>query len=259
MTIETKNIKTVGKLLSVLECFSTEDRRLSVMEIAHRTGLPRSTAHRAILALKEVGFLDQDRMRDQYRLGLKLFQLGSIVLHNMDLQREAWPFVEALSSLAQETVHLCVFDGERMVFVESAKGGLTGLNNSTITMEISPCYCTGVGKATLAYQPDHVIEKVIGLGLKPMSPNTLTDPDALRADLAAIRGRGYSIDHGEHEINVHCVAAPIRNVSGQVFAAMSVSGPAERMPVERLHQLAPFVIAHADSVSRRLGCQPTPS
>lgn len=253
MAVETKNMKTVGKLLAVLECFSTGDRRLSVTEIARRTGLPRSTAHRAILALKEIGFLDQDRMRDEYRLGLKLFQLGTIVLHNMDLQREAWPFVEALSSLSRETVHLCVFDGERMVFVESAKGGLTGLNNATITMEISPCYCTGVGKATLAHQPPHVIDKVIKLGLKPLSPNTITDAGVLRGELAAIRERGYALDLGEHEVGVHCVAAPIRNLSGQVFAAMSVSGPAERLPPERLHHFAPFVIGHADSVSRRLG------
>ena len=125
--METKNIKSTGKLMSVLECFSTRDRLLTVTEIAARTGLPRSTAHRAILSLKEIGFLDQDASREAYRLGLKLFQLGVTVLHNMDLQTEARPLVESLGSLVGETVHLCVFDGERMVFVERAAGGRTHL------------------------------------------------------------------------------------------------------------------------------------
>ena len=97
--VETKNIKSLGKLVSVLDCFSTTDRSLTVSKIAERAGLPRSTAHRAILALKEVGFLEQDHTRDEYRLGLRLFQLGATVLNNMDLQRVAHPFVEALSAL----------------------------------------------------------------------------------------------------------------------------------------------------------------
>ena len=254
--IETKSIKTLGKLVGILDCFSTTDRSLTVSEIAARAGLPRSTAHRSILALKEVGFLEQDRTREEYRLGLRLFQLGTTVLNSMDLQREARPFVEALSSLTNESVHLCVFDGERMVFVERSSGGPTGAQNDTITMEISPCYCTGVGKATLAFQNEAVVEKVIAAGLIGYTPHTITDPDRLWAELETIRNQGFSMDREEHKSNVRCVAAPIRNVSGRVFAAVSASGPNRRMDDETLIQLAPYVMSHADAISRRLGYFP---
>lgn len=257
--LETKNVKSAGKLLAVLECFSSVDKRLSVGEIARRTDLPRSTAHRFIMALKEIGFLEQDRTRDEYRLGIKLFELGSIVLGNMDLHREAPPFVDALTATTRESVHLCVFDGLRMVFVERSAGGRSGENNATITMEASPSHCTGVGKAALAFQPATVIERVIGLGLNAYTRNTITDPDRLRAELEAIRARGFAFDHGEIEIGRNCVAAPIRDSSGKVFAAMSCTGPASRMTPERLEELAPVVVNHANTISWRLGWRPEES
>lgn len=257
--MKTTNVKSAGKMLSVLECFSSVDRRLSVSEIARRTDLPRSTAHRLIGALKEMGFLEQDHTRDEYRLGIKLFELGSIVLNNMDLHREARPFVDALTALTHEAVHLCVFDGLRMVFVERSSGGRTGQNNSTITMETTPCHCTGVGKAALAFQPESTIERVLNLGLPALTRNTITDPSRLRDELTAIRERGYAFDHGEIEITRNCVAAPIRNTGGRVFAAVSVSGPAVRMTDERLRELAPLVTSHANSISFRLGFEPADS
>lgn len=251
--METRTNKSTAKLMRVLECFSTRDRLLTVTEIAARTKLPRSTAHRAILSLKEIGFLDQDASREAYRLGLKLLQLGVTVLHNMDLQAEARPLVESLGTLAGETVHLCVFDGERMVFVERAAGGRTGATNATITMELSPCHCTGVGKAALAFQDETAIARVVAAGLTRFTENTLPDAAALTAALAEIRERGYALDLGEHRRDVHCAAAPIRAANGRVIAAISVSGEAERLPPARLHRIAPYVMSHAAAISRRLG------
>ncbi|WMS44651.1 IclR family transcriptional regulator [Acuticoccus sp. MNP-M23] len=251
--METGTNKSTAKLMRVLECFSTRDRLLTVTEIAARTQLPRSTAHRAILSLKAIGLLDQDASREAYRLGLKLLQLGVTVLHNMDLQTEARPLVEALGTLTGETVHLCVFDGERMVFVERAAGGRTGATNATITMELSPCHCTGVGKAALAFQDEAAIRRVIAAGLTGFTDSTLTEPAALLAALAGIRTSSYALDMSEHRQGVHCVAAPIRAANGRVIAAISVSGEAARLPAERLHRLAPYVISHAAAISRRLG------
>jgi DNA-binding IclR family transcriptional regulator len=174
----------------------------------------------------------------------------------MDIQKEARTFIELLSRAADETVHLCVFDGWRMVFIDRQVGGRTGRNNSTIVMEASPCYCTGVGKAALAFQPEAVVERIIRLGLPAYTRNTITDPAALRQELETTRARGYSIDHGEMETGVRCVAAPIRNNTSKVIAAISVSGPDRRLPEERLHELAPMVIEHANLLSERLGYRP---
>ena len=249
-------VKSFQKILSILDCFSTVDRSLSVSEIVERSGLPRSTAHRLVLSLRQIGLLDQDGTRHEYRLGLKLFELGNTVLINMDIHRESRPFMELLSQAAGEAVHLCVFDGWRMMFIDRQNGGRSGQNNSTIIMEASPCHCTGVGKAALAFQPDAVIDRIVRLGLPAFTRNTLTDPVALREDLARIRERGYAIDFGEMELNVRCVAAPIRNNTGRVIAAISVSGNDRRMTEERLHDLAPRVIDHAALISARLGFRP---
>ncbi len=241
------------KMKRILECFSIFDRGLSVSEIAARTGMPRSTAHRWCLSLREIGFLDQDRARDEYRLGMNLFQLGNIVLEQMDLHKEARPIVESLTQASQEGVHLCVFDGIGMVFVSHSAGGRAGRNNQTTVVEASPCYCTSVGKAALAFQSDAVVQRTIDMGLQGYTRNTITDPDRLRQELREIRERGYSVDNGEMEPHVRCVGAPIRNASGSVIAAISVSSTYKRLPDDRLKRIAPLVIKHADALSIQLG------
>jgi DNA-binding IclR family transcriptional regulator len=241
------------KMLRLLQCFSIFDRSLSVSQIAERTGMPRSTAHRWCLSLRQVGFLDQDQARDEYRLGLGLFQLGNIVLSSMDLHRQARPVVESLTRAAQDGVHLCVFDGMQMVFVSHSQGGRSGRNNSTTVVEGSPCYCTSVGKAALAFQPDNVVQRAIDQGLQGYTRNTITDPTRLRDELRLTRERGYSVDNGEMEPHVRCVGAPVRNASGQVIAAISVTSTFKRLTDERIRKIAPLVINHADALSIQLG------
>jgi DNA-binding IclR family transcriptional regulator len=248
-----QNVKSLFKMLEVLECYSAVDRELTVIEIARRTGMPRTTVHRIVDSLRALGFLEQDASRERYRLGLKLFELGNVALTNLPLYREARPYVDTLARLSGEDVHLCVFDGSQMVFVERAERDAGRPHNTVTTMEASPCHSTGVGKAALAFQPEAVVERVIRLGLRPFTRNTIVDPVALRRELAAIRARGYSIDNCEHEPDLRCVGAPIRNAAGRVFAAISASGPARRVPDERIPALAEQVIAHAEAISAKLG------
>ncbi|HWX48356.1 MAG TPA: IclR family transcriptional regulator [Roseomonas sp.] len=242
-------------MLEVLECFSAVDRELSVVEIARRTGMPRTTVHRIVDSLRSVGLVEQEASRERYRLGIKLFQLGNTALMNLPLYREAPPFVDTLAKLSGEVVHLCVFDGSEMVFVERSERSARP-NNAIVTMEASPAHSTGVGKATLAFQDEIVIERILRQGLKRFTARTLVDPDRLRAELAQIRARGYAVDDCEHEPDLRCVAAPIRNSAGKVFAGISVSGPCRRIPLERVEELAKLVIAHADIISVRLGHTP---
>jgi IclR family KDG regulon transcriptional repressor len=250
-----QSVKSLFKMLDVLECFSATDRELSVLEMARRTGLPRTTVHRIVDSLRTVGFLEQEASRERYRLGLKLFELGNAAIVNLPLYREAGPFVDTLAKLSGEIVHLCVFDGSRMVFIEQVSDRARP-NNVVTTMEATPCHSTGVGKAALAFQPDAIIERVIAMGLKPFTRNTLVDPDRLRRELAEIRARGYSIDDCEHEPDLRCVAAPIRNSTGRVFAAISVSGGTRRVTRERVPELADLVMSHARLISVQLGYRP---
>ncbi|MBV9462440.1 MAG: IclR family transcriptional regulator [Bradyrhizobium sp.] len=250
-----QSVKSLFKMLEVLEAFSATEPELSVVEIARRTGMPRTTVHRIVDSLRSVGFLEQDASRDRYRLGLKLFELGGSALMNLPLYREAPPFVDTLAKLSGEDVHLCIFDGAQMVFVNRRSQVAARPHNTVITMEASPCHSTGVGKAALAFQSGVVIDRVIRAGLPRFTPNTIVEPKTLKAELAAIRSRGYSIDDCEHEPELRCVGAPIRNSAGRVFAAISASGPARRVTVERVPELAKIVMTHAELLSIRLGYQ----
>jgi IclR family KDG regulon transcriptional repressor len=253
-----QSVKSLFKMLEVLEAFSSTDPELSVVEIARRTGLPRTTVHRIVDSLRSVGLLEQEASRDRYRLGLKLFELGSNALTNLPLYREAPPFVDTLAKLSGEDVHLCIFDGAQMVFVNRRNQIAARPHNTVITMEASPCHSTGVGKAALAFQSEAVIDRVIRAGLPRFTPNTIVEPKKLKAEFAAIRTRGYSIDDCEHEPELRCVGAPIRNGAGRVFAAISASGPSRRVTPERVPELARIVMTHAEQLSIRLGYQPGP-
>ena len=245
-------LKSLAKLVRVLECFSSDDRSLSLAEVCARTGYPRSTAHRLMASLRDVGFLDQDRERDSYRLGLKLFELGNVALHNLDLHREALPFVEALGKMTGHIVCLAVFDGFRAVVLRRAEVTAEAMGNPTM-IENAPAHCTSVGKATLAFQPPHVIDRLIERGLERFTDSTITDGDALRRELAGIRERGYAVDEGEHRPGLRCIGAPIWNERGQVFAGLSISGPSWKLKQDSIDELSKIVMYHANRISRSLG------
>lgn len=245
-------VNAVGKIGRLLACFSSQDRALTLTALQARTGFPKATTHRLLTSLKELGFIEQGRDRDQYRLGLKLFELGSLYLANLDLHRVAQPMADQLSKLSGEAVHLCIFDGQLAVFVDR-KELESGPSSLIMTIEGAPIYCTGVGKAILAYQDDATLDRIVAAGLKRFTPSTIVDANALRADLADTRDRGYAVDNCEHQLTVRCVAAPILNASGSVFASISVTGPPERMSNARLPVLAELVVETARTISVRLG------
>lgn len=240
-------LKSLVKVMRVLECFSTRDRSLSLGEITQRTGLPKATAHRLLASLREVGMLEQDRERDRYRLGLRLFELGNTVLANMDLHREARPFVEQLTHLSGHSVHLAVFDGRQAVVIHRAD---TQGSPAAFT-EASPAHCTSVGKAILAFQPEETLARLAPFAR--YTDATITDPAKLAANLAEARSRGFATDEGEHQPGLRCVGAPIRDSLGRVFAAISVSAPFRELPPGRVPQAAKLARHAADSISRRLG------
>jgi DNA-binding IclR family transcriptional regulator len=247
-------LKSVLKTLSVLECFSTRDRKLSTSEIARRTGLPRGTAHRVLITLREAGLLEQEQ--DTYRLGVKLFELGTVVLANMDLHREAQSFVEALTKVTGETVHLCVFNGQQTTLIKLGQPSRDRTTNTVVVMETSPAHCTATGKAALAFQPDSVIARVIGLGLRSYTPQTIVHAPLLLKELEEIRQQGYAVDEEEYSLGTRCVAAPIRNASGRVFASISVSGPIRRMTKAKMASTTRLVIQYAEGISAQLGYRP---
>jgi DNA-binding IclR family transcriptional regulator len=247
-----EGLKTLVKVVRILDMFSRTARVLSLAEICQRSGYPKTTTHRLLSSMREAGLLDQDRYRDTYRLGLKLYELGNTVLANMDLPREARPYIEGLGRLTDQVVHLAVFDGSHAVVIGKSESQTDATSSF---LESAPAHCTSVGKAILAFLPEPALETFLAAGLARFTDTTVTDPTALKEELELTRSRGYSIDQAEHQPGLHCVGAPIRDLSGQVFAAISVSGPAWKMPLSDVGRVAKIVIHHADAISKAIGCQ----
>jgi DNA-binding IclR family transcriptional regulator len=199
--------------------------------------------------------LEQDGSGELYRLGLKMFELGSVVLATMELHREAVPCIEELARETGEAVHLGVFNGTEVVSIEKMDSAHALTPVITIGKG-APAYCTGVGKALLAYQPDTVIDHICSAGLPRHTSTTITDSASLRAELARIRTLGYAVDDAELHPDVRCVAAPVRDHTGNVVASLSVSGPASRITKEATPALADKVRLVAAKLSSRLGYRP---
>ena len=244
-------LKSLRKAILVLQCFSLREPLLSLTDLARKVDLPLSTTHRILATLREFGLIEQAGDRQSYRLGLKLLELGSTVLANLEVHREAVSYIEELARETGETVHLGVFDGLQVVSIEKMESS-QGLSSNVTIGKGAPAYCTGVGKALLAYQPKAVVDRVCQ-HLIAHTAHTITDPAKLGDELEQVRRLGYAVDNMEHQPGVRCIAAPIRNHTGSVIASLSVSGPATRIPRERVPALATRVRELAAKLSARLG------
>lgn len=235
---EQYQVRSVHRATSILKLFINSQGLISLTEISRETGLNLVTAYRLTSTLITEGLLEQTTESGKYRLGVTALALGNAYLHSNDLYQRAHPKLVELRDECGETVHLSILDGSEIVYLEKLPGlHPIGLMSSRVGGR-SPAYCTGVGKALLAYQPMEKIRtmysKVI---LFPYTPNTITSLDGLLDEFSKIRAIGYALDKEEHEIGVACVAAPVFDHSG-IMAAISLSGPSERIlkSVEKFSQ-----------------------
>lgn len=246
-------VDAAAKALDLLSAFSFREPRLSLADLAARTGIPRPTAFRLLTTLEQAGFVT--KASGQYELGIKCFVLGNIVAASLDLRSRSQPHLERLRDATGETVHLAVLDAWQVLYLERLQTPHPiGFMRSRVG-GIVPAYCTGLGKTLLAFKPEKAVEAWVATQtLKPMTRQTITSPRRLLRDLRAIRERGYGIDEQEHEIGVRCMAAPISNHAGEVVAAISIAGPADRMPRPiQGSAMAEALVATARAISAELG------
>jgi len=248
-------LSSVANSVRLIKAFSDDEYEIGISNLAKRLGIAKSTVHRLASTLIEGGMLEQNSETGRYRLGLFLFELGCLVRRKMDVSNEAKPYLKMLREKTGETVHLAILDQASVLFINNLE------SEHAVRMSVNvgvraPAHCTAVGKALLAYQPADLVEQVIREGIRSCTPKTMSNAAVLRRDLATVRARGYAIDDEELEIGLRCVAAPIRDHSGNVVASTSLAGPAQRMTKKVLIALAPDVIAAAEAISARLGFQP---
>ncbi len=249
-------LRAVQRVMAILDSFSLERPQLGISEIASLVGLTPSSVYRVVATLERGGFLEQDLATGKYRLGLELFSLGAIVLEQMGLGRQSYPFMEELSLISRETINLGVLRHGEVMYVQKIESPEILRAGLTVGSCI-PMHCTAIGKVLLAHLPEAQVEEILRhTGLGSFGPNCITDLARLKAHLAEIRERGYSLDDQELQVDARGIAAPIWDHTGKVVAGLSVAGPATRLTFARMEELRPALLRAAEGISRRMGYSP---
>ncbi len=250
-------IKVLEKALAVLDLLGEASGEYTLTEIADRLGMSKPTAFRIVTVLEEAGYLEKGAKG--YRLGLKLHWLSSRIVGTTALQKIARPFLEELKEQCSETVHLTVLDKGAALYLDKIEGQHTIRVVTRVGMRL-PAHCSGVGKVLLANLPDEDVDRILReRSLTRFTPNTITDRGALRVELERIRERGYALDNEEIERGLKCVAAPIREASGRVVAAVSISGPKFRFDEDETASLVSLVRRAAERISAAMPDEVTPT
>ena len=248
-------LSSVANAIRLLKAFNDDEYELGVSSLAKRLGLAKSTVHRLASTLIKDDMLEQDKETGKYRLGLALFELGARVRRKMNVFNEAQLALKDLVEKTGETAHLTVLDHASVLFLYKFESRQAIRMKSVLGARV-PAHCSADGKALLAYQTNEMIESIAVGGLAALTPKTIIDVGQLMADLAQVRARGYAVDDEETEVGLRAIAAPIRDHTGEVVAAISVAGPIQRMTKKVVLSHAPKVVAAAEAISARLGHSP---
>jgi DNA-binding IclR family transcriptional regulator len=209
----------VGRLEAILASFDGCDRSLSLSEISHRIGLPKSTVHRLANQLCTVGWLEKNS--GGYRIGLRLLELGSVALQRTGLREAASRHLYSLALRTGLAVHLGILDGGEVIYLDRV--ATTRVSSPTRIGGREPAYCTAIGKVMLAFEPPENQESALA-GMRRRTEFTVIEPRALQAAFDSVRQTGVGYDREEAYRGVGCVASPIRS-GGRVIGAISVTGP----------------------------------
>lgn len=246
-------MKSVEKAIEILEALAKRENGVGITQLSRELNLPKSTIHQILSTLKSVRFAEQNPEDRKYHLGLRIFELGNIFQSQLQLRKIAYSYLYNIRGKTNETTYLVVREDNRTVYIDCVESTARLRAHPLFGIRV-PLHCTGVGKAIMAFLPEQKINEIIHEdGLERFTENTITDPQILKRELKEIRKRGYAIDNMEHEEGIRCVGAPIRNHRKEVFAAISVSGPAQRFDPPRIPAIAKLVIEASEEISRKMG------
>ncbi|MBA3439797.1 MAG: IclR family transcriptional regulator [Pyrinomonadaceae bacterium] len=248
-------VQVLDRALGILDVLSSEGSELAPAELSKRLDLHKSTTHRLLMVLERHRLIEKSLQTGKYRLGLKLFELGSKAVAQLDLSEQAHTYLERLVRETGETAHLCIVDAGETLSLTNVESTRTIRTPVTVGRR-TPVHCTAVGKAVLAFMDEYELKALIKKqGLKACTPNTITTLAGLKAELQLVRKRGYAVDNEEIEEELKCIGAPVRNYSGKVIAAISIAGPAYRLPDDKIPVVARSVVEAANELSLELGYQ----
>jgi IclR family transcriptional regulator, KDG regulon repressor len=240
------------KAMDVLALFSLEKREFGVLEVSEVLGRPKSTVSRWLAAMEQADFLDRDPETSRYRLSLRLTALGEVARHTTNLQRSARPALNWLAERTGETANLTLLVGTEAVNVEVADSPRPVMHVGWVGRRL-PVHATASGKVLLAHADESTVATVLGAPLQRFTRETITSPTAFGQELQLVRTRGYATVWAELESDLAAVAAPVRDYSGVVVAAIAIGGPVSRCARSKLSALAIDVVSAAGALSEKMG------
>ena len=250
-----KKVKSVSRAIQILNCFSFEKPTLSLKEISELSNLSKPTVLRILRTFEEKEFIEKDK-NGKYRLGLQIYKLGNIFFYNLDIETIAEPYLKQLANNTSKTVHLGVMDKDKALILDKIEP-----DEQSIRIMMSrrgrnvPLHCTGIGKVLLAFQPYEKRKTLLEhMELKKYTENTIIEKSKLEEELNRIRQQGFGFDFEEHEKDIVCVAAPIKNIQGNIIASISITGILFQTPEELLrNKLRQKVVDTAELISNKIG------
>jgi len=241
---------TVGKACTVLDLVAGFERPVRFAEMLPASPFPKATLYRLLQTLTSQEMLAFDQDRQTYAPGLRLVRLAHAAWRHSSLAPIARPILDGLSRELGETVHLAQLDGGQVLYVDK-RNAASPVEMFSAAGKVGPAYCTGVGKAMLAFLPEERLSDALAQqSFHRFTPATISGPAEMRDELARIRAAGHALDREEHEPGIVCVAAPILTAGGRVLGALSVTGRADRTPLASIERLAPRIRAAADAIAR---------
>ena len=244
-------LTSVARTLRILEAFSYVEPVLGVSELARKLGMGKSSVHRALATLLEGGYVTKTT-DDRYRLGLKLHELGQLVVSGLRLHEVAREPLERLRNSGHEAVHLAVLDGTDVVYIDRFESSGTARMFNRLGRRM-PAHVTSSGKCLLAFGEAELTEAVLDRGLARLAPRTITSVSLFQEALATTRTQGYALSVEESQPGVSSVAAPVFGRDGGCIAAVSLVGPASGMTAEHLPKYLGLVRRCAREISDGMG------
>lgn len=245
-------LSSVVAAVRVLKCFSEMEPEIGISSLAKRLGLAKSTVHRLSVTLTSEGLLEQNPETGRYRLGINLFVMGALVRRRLDVSNMAQPFLTVLRERTGETIHLAVLNETNIMYLYNLESR-EAIRMRSYIGTLKPAFCTCEGRAIVAFGSNELINRVLLSNLTPRTPGTQVDPAKLLKIFAEVRKSGYAIDDEESEQGMRGIAAPLRDITGQVVASIGIGGPSQRLTLRKLRGLTPVLLSTAEAISTQLG------
>jgi IclR family acetate operon transcriptional repressor len=247
-----QSVRAVERALDILLCFSEDRPALSLTEIAEQVGMHKSTIHRLLATLESKHFIIRDKTSGLYHLGFLFIEFSSIMLHGLDVQHWALPYLQQLSLQSGETVDLAILNNDHVVYLQVVESSQRIKIAAAVGQQL-PVFCTATGKAFMAYMPDDQVHSILARGMTKFTEQTLTTPEELFKNLRDTRQRGFAISQQEYEKDISAVAAPIMDTNGCPVAVIAIVGPTYRMSEDRMLELGKMIQDTAEAIRREVG------